>query len=307
MSDFSNENSAIQENEENLNIKNEICDLLKQKKKNHLIGKENVNQLDTKIRKERLILQLIRDCRYYEKDEKEKEDNLIEVTTKRERFKDNLKSTIKYHNELKEQLCDYLEEIQSYENKLNELNKERENIVSSSFSLMQKKAEEKLNYQKEISETTFKIEQQDVLIKNLNERIDNLENQKENEKKKLMQREIQDIERYNKLYKRYSDLLNKFNMYENEEDNKFNNEIAITKKAYEDYLYKEDLKIKLTEEKIKNEFLQKNIDDISNKVNLISNNENMNNLIKMNGFKKNEPKTNVSTIYSTTVGNYSKY
>ena len=307
MSDFSNENSAIQENEENLNIKNEICDLLKQKKKNHLIGKENVNQLDTKIRKERLILQLLRDCRYYEKDEKEKEDNLIEVTTKRERFKDNLKSTIKYHNELKEQLCDYLEEIQSYENKLNELNKERENIVSSSFSLMQKKAEEKLNYQKEISETTFKIEQQDVLIKNLNERIDNLENQKENEKKKLMQREIQDIERYNKLYKRYSDLLNKFNMYENEEDNKFNNEIAITKKAYEDYLYKEDLKIKLTEEKIKNEFLQKNIDDISNKVNLISNNENINNLIKMNGFKKNEPKTNVSTIYSTTVGNYSKY
>jgi hypothetical protein len=307
MSDFSNENSAIQEKEENLNIKNEICDLLKQKKKNHLIGKENVNQLDTKIRKERLILQLIRDCRYYEKDEKEKEDNLIEVTTKRERFKDNLKSTIKYHNELKEQLCDYLEEIQSYENKLNELNKERENIVSSSFSLMQKKAEEKLNYQKEISETTFKIEQQDVLIKNLNERIDNLENQKENEKKKLMQKEIQDIERYNKLYKRYSDLLNKLNMYENEEDNKFNNEIAITKKAYEDYLYKEDLKIKLTEEKIKNEFLQKNIDDISNKVNLISNNENMNNLIKMNGFKKNEPKTNVSTIYSTTVGNYSKY
>ena len=307
MSDSLKEDLSIEENEKNINIKNEISELLKQKKKNHLIGKENVNQLDTKIRKERLILQLLRDCRYYEKDEKEKEDNLAEITTKREKFKDNLNSTIKYHNEIKEQLCDYLEEIEMYENKLNELNKERENIVSSSFSLMQKKSEEKINYQKEISETTFKIEEQDKLIKDLNERIENLENQKENEKKKLMQREIQDIERYNKLYKRYSDLLNKFNMYENEEDNKFNNEIAITKKAYEDYLYKEDLKIKLTEEKIKNEFLQKNIDDISNKVNLISNNENMNNLIKMNGFKKNEPKTNVSTIYSTTVGNYSKY
>ena len=307
MSDNLKEDLSITENEENINIKNEISELLKQKKKNRLIGKDNVNQLDTKIRKERLILQLIRDCRYYEKDEKEKEDNLIEVTTKRERFKDNLKSTVKYHNELKEQLYDYLEEIESHENKLNELNKERENIVSSSFSLMQKKAEEKLNYQKEISETTFKIEQQDELIKNLNERIDNLENQKENEKKKLMQREIQDIERYNKLYKRYSDLLNKYNMIENEEDNKFNTEMAITKKAYEDYLYKEDLKIKLTEEKIKNEYLQKNIDDISNKVNLISHHENLNNIIKMDGFKKLEPKTNVSTIYSTTVGNYSKY
>ena len=172
---------------------------------------------------------------------------------------------------------------------------------------MQKKAEEKLNYQKEISETMCKIEQQDELIKSLNERIRNLENQKENEKKKLMQKEIQDIERYNKLYKRYSDLLNKYNMIENEEDNKFNTEMAITKKAYEDYLYKEDLKIKLTEEKIKNEYLQKNIDDISNKVNLISHHENLNNIIKMDGFKKLEPKTNVSTIYSTTVGNYSKY
>ena len=307
MSDYLKEDLSITENEENINIKNEISELLKQKKKNRLIGKDNVNQLDTKIRKERLILQLIRDCRYYEKDEKEKEDNLIEVTTKRERFKDNLKSTVKYHNELKEQLYDYLEEIESHENKLNELNKERENIVSSSFSLMQKKAEEKLNYQKEISETMCKIEQQDELIKSLNERIRNLENQKENEKKKLMQKEIQDIERYNKLYKRYSDLLNKYNMIENEEDNKFNTEMAITKKAYEDYLYKEDLKIKLTEEKIKNEFLQKNIDDISNKVNLISHHENLNNIIKMDGFKKLEPKTNVSTIYSTTVGNYSKY
>ena len=307
MSDNLKEDLSITENEENINIKNEISELLKQKKKNRLIGKDNVNQLDTKIRKERLILQLIRDCRYYEKDEKEKEDNLIEVSTKRERFKDNLNSTVKYHNELKEQLYDYLEEIESHENKLNELNKERENIVSSSFSLMQKKAEEKLNYQKEISETMCKIEQQDELIKSLNERIRNLENQKENEKKKLMQKELQDIERYNKLYKRYSDLLNKYNMIENEEDNKFNTEMAITKKAYEDYLYKEDLKIKLTEEKIKNEYLQKNIDDISNKVNLISHNENLNNIIKMDGFKKLEPKTNVSTIYSTTVGNYSKY
>ena len=185
MSDSLKEDLSIEENEKNINIKNEISELLKQKKKNHLIGKENVNQLDTKIRKERLILQLLRDCRYYEKDEKEKEDNLAEITTKREKFKDNLNSTIKYHNEIKEQLCDYLEEIEMYENKLNELNKERENIVSSSFSLMQKKSEEKINYQKEISETTFKIEEQDKLIKDLNERIENLENQKENEKKKI--------------------------------------------------------------------------------------------------------------------------
>ena len=115
------------------------------------------------------------------------------------------------------------------------------------------------------------------------------------------------IERYNSLYKRYKDMLNKYNIYEQEEDNKLSNDLEITKKAYEDNLLKEDLKIKLTEEKIKNEFLQKNMDYISNKVNLVTKDENVN-LIKMSGFKKYlSPKTNASTIYSTTIGNNSKY
>ncbi len=115
------------------------------------------------------------------------------------------------------------------------------------------------------------------------------------------------IERYNSLYKRYKDMLNKYNIYEQEEDNKLSNDLEITKKAYEDNLLKEDLKIKLTEEKIKNEFLQKNMEYISNKVNLVTKDENVN-LIKMSGFKKYlSPKTNASTIYSTTIGNSSKY
>ena len=47
MSDNLKEDLSITENEENINIKNEISELLKQKKKNRLIGKDNVNQLDT--------------------------------------------------------------------------------------------------------------------------------------------------------------------------------------------------------------------------------------------------------------------
>ena len=304
-----NEDFPIEENSttKDLNIKDEISNILKQKKKNHLIGKEVVNKLDSKIKKERLLLQLIQEYNFHKKDQKDKEENLIDVTTKREHFQNNLKATIHFHNQIKEQVGEFLEEIEICENKIKELNNERDNITSTSFSLMQKKSEEKKNLQKQITEIEGKINQQIDLINNLNKKYEDLVKQKENEEKNLMSQDKLNIERYNSLYKRYKDMLNKYNIYEQEEDNKLSNDLEITKKAYEDNLLKEDLKIKLTEEKIKNEFLQKNIDDISNKVNLISNNENLNNLIKMNGFKKYEPKTNVSTIYSTTIGNYSKY
>ena len=109
-----------------------------------------------------------------------------------------------------------------------------------------------------------KIEQQDELIKSLNERIRNLENQKENEKKKLMQKEIQDIERYNKLYKRYSDLLNKYNMIENEETQyipikQYDNEEVISLKNIINDLYEKVISLqslleqnKINQQNIKN-------------------------------------------------------
>ena len=164
---------------------------------------------------------------------------------------------------------------------------------------MQKKSEEKKNLQKQITEIEGKINQQIDLINNLNKKYEDLVKQKENEEKNLMSQDKLNIERYNSLYKRYKDMLNKYNIYEQEEDNKLSNDLEITKKAYEDNLLKEDLKIKLTEEK--------NMDYISNKVNLVTKDENVN-LIKMSGFKKYlSPKTNASTIYSTTIGNNSKY
>ena len=51
MSEFSNENSAIQEKEENLNIKNEICDLLKQKKKKSFNWKRKCKSIRYKNKK----------------------------------------------------------------------------------------------------------------------------------------------------------------------------------------------------------------------------------------------------------------
>ena len=228
-----NEDFPIEENSttKDLNIKDEISNILKQKKKNHLIGKEVVNKLDSKIKKERLLLQLIQEYNFHKKDQKDKEENLIDVTTKREHFQNNLKATIHFHNQIKEQVGEFLEEIEICENKIKELNNERDNITSTSFSLMQKKSEEKKNLQKQITEIESKINQQIDLINNLNKKYEDLVKQKENEEKNLMSQDKLNIERYNSLYKRYKDMLNKYNIYEQEEDNKLSNDLEITKKA----------------------------------------------------------------------------
>jgi hypothetical protein len=226
-----NEDFPIEENStiKDLNIKDEISNILKQKKKNHLIGKEVVNKLDSKIKKERLLLQLIQEYNFHKKDQKDKKENLIDVTTKREHFQNNLKATIHFHNQIKEQVGEFLEEIEICENKIKELNNERDNITSTSFSLMQKKSEEKKNLQKQITEIEGKINQQIDLINNLNKKYEDLVKQKENEEKNLMSQDKLNIERYNSLYKRYKDMLNKYNIYEQEEDNKLSNDLEITK------------------------------------------------------------------------------
>ena len=45
-----------------------------------------MNKLDNKIKKEKLILQLRKDCKYYEEEEKNKIKNLKEITLSKENW-----------------------------------------------------------------------------------------------------------------------------------------------------------------------------------------------------------------------------
>ena len=128
-----------------------------------------------------------------------------------------------------------------------------------------------------------------------------MKKQKDDEENKFMQEETKEIDKYNKLFKKYRELLTKYNIYEKEEDNDNENDLALARRAYEGNLLKEDLKMRLTEAKLKNELLKKNFDEIVNKVNLISKSDNNTSSIIINSFKKNlGPQTNISTINSTT-------
>ena len=291
---FSQEIPVEDNNKTKINIKETISELLKKKKKNRLLGKELINKLDLKIKKDSLILQLKKDYKYYEMLEKIKQLNLEDIILKREDIEENLNSARDYNSSLREEMHEFVKGLDLYEDKIKELQNERENIYSSTYSALKKKTEEKLELEKRLSDVSKQINQQKELIKNMDIRYQSLKKQKDKEEDKLMKQEAIDIDKYNKLFKKYREMLTKYNLYEKEEDNNHNNDLAISRKIYEENLLNEELKMKLTEAKLKNESLQKNIDDISTKVSLIYKDE-----------INSKFKTIESTINSTNIGNYS--
>lgn len=291
---FSQEIPVEENNKTKINIKETISELLKKKKKNRLLGKELINKLDLKIKKDSLILQLKKDYKYYEMLEKIKQINLEDIILKREDIEENLNSVRDYNSSLREEMHEFVKGLDLYEDKIKELQNERENIYSSTYSTLKKKTEEKLELEKKLSDVSKQINQQKELIKNMDIRYQSLKKQKDKEEDKLMKQEAIDIDKYNKLLKKYREMLTKYNLYEKEEDNNHNNDLAISRKIYEENLLNEELKMKLTEAKLKNESLQKNIDDISTKVSLIYKDE-----------INSKFKTIESTINSTNIGNYS--
>ena len=256
---FSQEIPVEDNNKTKINIKETISELLKKKKKNRLLGKELINKLDLKIKKDSLILQLKKDYKYYEMLEKIKQLNLEDIILKREDIEENLNSARDYNSSLREEMHEFVKGLDLYEDKIKELQNERENIYSSTYSTLKKKTEEKLELEKRLSDVSKQINQQKELIKNMDIRYQSLKKQKDKE-----------------------------------EDNNHNNDLAISRKIYEENLLNEELKMKLTEAKLKNESLQKNIDDISTKVSLIYKDE-----------INSKFKTIESTINSTNIGNYS--
>ena len=309
---FSPSHKNLTENTEKNNnyyeIKEQISDVLKQKKKTRIKGKEVLNKLDNKIKKEKLILQLKKDCKFHKEEEKKKLNNLTEVSLSKEEYEKNKIIAEEFFHDIKKLLGEFGSKLDFYEKKITELKNERNNILTSSNSILEKKSNDKYYLQKEKNDINLKLKKQISLIEDLNKRVENIEKQKEDEEKILIEKENKDMDKYNKLFKKYREMLTKYNLYEKEENENEKDEMAKSRKEYEDNLIKEDLKMKLNEAKQKNINLKKNLDEITNKVDCISKEENIiiNPTPILNLHKEKERKrTNIlsgSTVHSTTAG-----
>jgi len=287
-------------------IKEQISDVLKQKKITRIKGKEVLNKLDSKIKKDKLILQLKKDCKFHKEEEKKKLRNLTEVTLSKEEYEKNKIIAEEFFHDIKNLLGEFGEKLNFYEKKITELKNERNNILTSSNSILEKKSNDKYYLDKQNNEINSKIKKQITILDDLNKRVENIEKQKEDEEKVLIGKENKDMDKYNKLFKKYREMLTKYNVYEKEETENEKDEIAKSRKEYEENLIKEDLKMKLNEAKQKNINLKKNLEEITNKVEAVSKEEsiiiNPKPILDLN---KDRKRTNIlsgSTVHSTTAG-----
>ncbi len=304
----SHKNNVNTENNNNnyYEIKEQISDVLKQKKKTRIKGKEVLNKVDNKIKKDKLILQLKKDCKFHKEEENKKLRNLTEVTLSKEEYEKNKMIAEDFFHDIKKLLGEFGGKLDFYEKKITELKNERNNILTSSNSILEKKSNDKYLLDKQKNEINSKIKKQIATLDDLNKRVENIEKKKEDEKKVLIGKENKDIDKYNKLFKKYREMLTKYNVYEKEESENEKDEIAKSRKEYEDNLIKEDLKMKLNEAKQKNINLKKNLEEITNKVDSLSKEEsiilNPSPILDLN---KDRKRTNIisgSTVHSTTAG-----
>ena len=290
----------------NEKLKDQISDVLKQKKKTYNIGKEIVNNIDNKITKDILILQLKKDYNIYKEEEKNKIKNLEEVKISLEECEKNKIIAEKYFLEVRKTLGEFGDKLDKFESVINQLTKERNNIVSSKSEILDEKNDIKNQLQNQHDEIYSKIKKQLILINKLNKKIENLEKKKSDEEKVLKEEEAKETEKYNKLFKNYRQLLDKYNVYEKQENETEFDEMSKVRRDYEVNVHKEEIKIKLAEARELNINLKKNYEEINNKVEELSNDASLDfSPIELH-FKKNFKRNALysgSTVQSTITGN----
>ena len=248
-------------------LQTQISSILKLKKENHLLGKSNIDKVESKARKEHLIIDLRRDCEYYEKEKSKREQNYETLSALRQQCELNKQEVTKYCDVLRAQLKDFVDKVDYYEGKITKFKEQRINIIKTSEAIINQKKEERAKLEEQLLTIDTKIEKQLSQINALNAKCEELLKQKEEEKKHLLEEETKAVDNYNTLFKKYRDMLTKYNVYEQEEGDKEMNDISSMRKAYEASLIKEDLNIKLTEAKLKNEVLKKELNSLTVKVN----------------------------------------
>ena len=247
-------------------INSQLTTIMKLKKENHLLGQSTINKVESKSRKEHLIIDLRKDCEYYELEQVKREQNYETLCKLRQVCEQNKAEVTKYCDSLRAQLKDFVEKVDFYEGKISKLKEQRQQIIRSSEALINQKKQERAKLEEQLMTIDMKIEKQMSQITALNSKCEELNTQKENEKKTLLEEESKAVDKYNVLFKKYRDMLSKYNVYEQEESDKEINDISSIRKAYEANLIKEDLNIKLTEVKLKNEVLQKELGNNTSKV-----------------------------------------
>ncbi|MCQ2818787.1 MAG: hypothetical protein MJ252_16095, partial [archaeon] len=225
-------------------------------KQNHLLGQKNLNILQSHSNKERMLMDLKSDLKYYEGIRDDKMNRLKLIIEKREISEKNKNKMAKYAEKLRQEMGDFVKGIDHFENNLYLLKEEKKTKLEDKQIMSEEHLKSKGKLEEEIKKVEEGIKQQEDTIEQLHQHFIELERIQTTSKKDLILKETRDIDKYNELFRTYRDNLNNFKVFESEESNSQIDELLDARRECQSSLQKEQLISKLNDLKYQYELLE---------------------------------------------------
>jgi len=133
---YSKENDC---SEKENSLKNIIKRMLDVKKSNHFIGQNILNSKRVISDKEKIILQLYEDLRYNLNENSKLQLNLEESKNLGKEWEKSRNEIVDYCNNLKKKYSDFVKLIEDFEEKIKELQKEKQQMIRINESILEMK------------------------------------------------------------------------------------------------------------------------------------------------------------------------
>lgn len=216
---------------------------------------------DNKIVKENIILSLKKDLAYH----KEINKNFMEYKTYSDKihsyYKDNYENILKYKTNLAEDLHDFVQIINKYEEKIDQYKKEKVQLIRTSEDIIKMKLNEREKLNERLQKINLDLENQNNKLNGLKTVMNEYETQNKTYLNNLNNSELEHKEKYEILEQSYQNLLKRYNYYKDLEGQKLkvrfdelNENLCIEEKR--------DADLKFQDNFMKNIFLKNIVDDI---------------------------------------------
>ena len=181
---------------------------------------ELVKSIKTKINKENLIQSLRKDLEYHVITNKNFINYKKYVDKVSGYYAKNKNDIEKYCSNLKVELKDFIGEMNAYEQHQLELIDEKDMLIKTNNAILAYKLEEQAKLKDKLNKISKELTEQTRVLEQVNKRLEELSQEEENGRKKLNVHEKDEIEKYEELKIKFKVVKNRFDYYNDIENEK---------------------------------------------------------------------------------------
>lgn len=203
-------------------------------------------------------------------------------------FQKNYDDICKYKSNLVNDLKDFINLMQSYEERRQNVNKEKMRLIKINEDIVKYKLEEQEKLKKKLNSINDDLETQKEQLNEINKIYGNSAAINDRNMKNLEKEELINSEKYSKLEESYKRVLNKYNYYKNLEFERKQQKYLEQSLGNE---LKNNIDLKLKDRMLKNDYLKNVISDIKEKIREI---ESARKIMKGNSRSREDTKSKIT-------------